>query len=203
MKRRTYLRGSLVGMTLGFAGCSGDDGGNGTDGGDSDGTDDGSGNGDGTMEETPTETTTTEEATPTETETTTTEEATPTETETTTEDPAQTTTQEPTPTTTQEPTPEPPDQEVEVGAGGLNFSPESFTVSTGETVRWVWRSSNHNVVPNDVPEGTDWEGSPGGAGDLYNEGFSFEHTFTTPGEYSYYCNPHRSAGMTGSFTVEE
>ena len=97
----------------------------------------------------------------------------------------------------------PPDEVVAVGDGGLNFSPEEFTVSVGDTVRWVWESSNHNVVPDEVPSGTDWEGSPGAPGELRDEGFAFEHTFTTSGEYSYYCNPHRSAGMVGSFTVEE
>ena len=94
-------------------------------------------------------------------------------------------------------------QTVAVGDGGLNFSPESFTVSVGDTVEWSWAAGGHNVVPDEIPDGSDWSGSEGAPSETLDEGATHRHTFETAGEYSYYCNPHQGAGMTGSFTVEE
>jgi len=41
------------------------------------------------------------------------------------------------------------------------------------------------------------------AGETYGSGHTHSHTFETAGEYSYRCVPHRTQGMTGSFTVTE
>ena len=94
-----------------------------------------------------------------------------------------------------------PDQRVAVGAG-LNFDPASFEISVGETVLWEWVGSGHNISydDGDVPAGTAWDGDDE---DFYGEGHVHFFTFETPGEYDYYCVPHRSNGMTGSFTVTE
>jgi plastocyanin len=67
----------------------------------------------------------------------------------------------------------------------------------------VWHSSNHNVRPSSTPGGSDFSGTPGSEGDLYDEGYEFSFTFETAGEYEYHCSAHRSAGMTGSVTVTE
>jgi plastocyanin len=124
--------------------------------------------------------------------------------------PASTATPTETPTATPEPTPEPTPtptpaaQTVEVGADGrLSFAPDSFTISAGDTVEWVWDSSNHNVTPESMPSDADWTGSPGSPDRLFDEGYTYRYTFEVAGEYTYYCNPHRGAGMTGSFTVTE
>lgn len=94
-------------------------------------------------------------------------------------------------------------QTVDVGPGGeLRFDPSSFTIDTGETVRWVFQSSGHNVKPDTVPSGAEWTGTPGEEFDTMDEGATYEHTFTVAGDYDYYCAPHRSAGMVASFTVE-
>ncbi len=114
---------------------------------------------------------------------------------------------EPTPTATEEPggetatPPSDPDQRVAVG-DGLRFDPESFEISVGDTVLWEWVGSGHNISYDDgaVPSGTDWEGDDE---DIYGEGHTHSFTFETAGEYDYYCVPHRSSGMTGSFTVTE
>ncbi len=190
MNRRRLLQSLTAGLTVAVAGCGG------------------------TVDSTPTETapatdTATESPTPEPTDTpVSTPTETPTETpppETPTETPppeTPTATPEPTPELT--PTPEPADQTVDVAAdGSFSFSPESFTISAGETVEWVWSSSNHNVTPNSTPDGSDWSGSPGAPDELYNQGYTYRHTFDVPGEYTYYCNPHRSSGMTGSLTVTE
>jgi plastocyanin len=115
--------------------------------------------------------------------------------------PTATSTESPTPTADPTPTPV-PDRTVEVGAGGLSFSPESFSVSAGDTVLWVWRGSGHNVKPSSTPEGSDWAGTPGERTETYGEGYRYSHTFETPGRYEYLCVPHQSVGMTGSFRVE-
>ena len=109
-------------------------------------------------------------------------------------------TDSPTPTAT--PTESDVAQVVRVAADSdLTFAPESFAVATGETVRWVWEGGGHNVVPDSTPSGSDWEGTPGGSGDTYDEGYEYSHTFEVAGEYEYYCAPHRSLGMEGSFTI--
>ena len=91
-------------------------------------------------------------------------------------------------------------EEVIAGPNGeLVFDPEELTISTGTTVRWVWESDTHNVVPTEQPDESDWEGYP----EIENAGFEYEHTFETPGDYEYVCEPHESAGMVGTITVEE
>lgn len=196
MDRRTYLQTAVATLTLGLAGCGGD-GGETTDPPDTTTIQ----NLTLTVGETPTDSMTTE---------TTTEEPIPAETTTTEAETTTTTTAETTTTTTAEttaeptPTAEPADQEVVVAAdGSFRFGPETFTISVGDTVRWVWESGGHNVTPNEVPDGSDWSGSPGAPAETLSGGSTYEHTFEVAGEYSYYCNPHRSLEMVGSFTVEE
>ncbi|WP_318566736.1 halocyanin domain-containing protein [Salinigranum marinum] len=91
--------------------------------------------------------------------------------------------------------------EVEVGAQGnggtFAFAPPAVRVSPGTTVTFNWTSNTHNVLIEDQPEGAGWEGhSP-----IENTGFTYEHTFETPGVYTYYCEPHLSLGMKGAVVV--
>jgi plastocyanin len=95
-----------------------------------------------------------------------------------------------------------PDQVVEVAPDGYTFEPETFEVSPGDTVHWVWRDGGHNVRVHSRPDGSEWEGTPGGATDTYSEGYLHAFTFETSGEYEYFCAPHQSLGLEGSFTVE-
>ncbi|QKY18836.1 halocyanin [Halolamina sp. CBA1230] len=96
-----------------------------------------------------------------------------------------------------------PTEEVVVGPGGdLTFEPADLTVATGTTVRWVWDSNNHNVYPESIPEGAEWDGE-GEPGTTFNAGHEYSHTFTTTGTYEYVCTPHESAGMVGSIEVVE
>lgn len=115
-----------------------------------------------------------------------------------TDSPAETDSDTPTATAT------PPEgQTVVVGPDGTpRFDPETFTISAGATVRWEWEDDGHNVRPSTTPEDSAWSGTPGGDGTTYDEGYAYEYTFDVPGEYEYYCAPHRSLGMTGSFTVD-
>ncbi len=94
-------------------------------------------------------------------------------------------------------------QTVAVGGDGLRFTPESFEVAAGAAVEWVWEGNSHNIVPDAIPDGATWQGTPGGAGDVYDEGYRHRAWFDVPGTYTYYCAPHRGVGMAGSFTVVE
>ena len=91
-------------------------------------------------------------------------------------------------------------EEVAVGPGGQNiFDPENVYVQAGTTVKWVWESGGHNVAPEAIPDGTEWEGH----NPLESAGFEYEHTFETEGTYDYVCTPHASLGMVGSIVVNE
>ncbi|WP_226007166.1 plastocyanin/azurin family copper-binding protein [Natrinema salinisoli] len=94
-----------------------------------------------------------------------------------------------------------PSQVVEVAPDGFQFDPESFEIDAGETVHWIWMDSGHNLRVRAKPEGSDWKGTPGTASDTYDEGYEHGHTFEEPGEYRYYCAPHQTLGLEGSFTV--
>jgi len=200
MRRRTLLYGIVGTLPLGVAGCSG----NGD--GESDEAGDGSGDGGGSettaAEETTAAAGTTTVDSPT-TETTAGDGGDADEDGGTGTTPAETTpTETPSPTPTE--TPASATQVVEVGAGdGFRFAPESFEIAVGETVRWVWEVGGHNVTPDETPGGADWSGTPGGDSETYDAGHEYAHTFEAAGEYTYYCAPHRSVGMTGSFTVTE
>ncbi|WP_227355018.1 plastocyanin/azurin family copper-binding protein [Haladaptatus salinisoli] len=95
-----------------------------------------------------------------------------------------------------------PTKTVKVGPGGnLTFEPSEVTIPPGGTIKWVWESNTHNVVPESQPSGSSWQGSPGAPSKTYDSGYTYSHTFDTPGEYAYFCQPHKSAGMTGTITV--
>ncbi len=89
--------------------------------------------------------------------------------------------------------------QVQVGAGGLKFTPASITITAGDTIQWVWAASGHSST-----SGT--PGHPDGIWDsgVLNSGATFSHTFTTAGTFLYYCTPHGACcGMTGSVTVND
>ena len=74
---------------------------------------------------------------------------------------------------------------VQVGAGGLKFTPQNVTIHVGDTVQWTWAGSGHSST-----SGT--PGNPDGLWDsgVQNSGFVFSHTFTTAGTFNYFCSPH-------------
>jgi plastocyanin len=93
-----------------------------------------------------------------------------------------------------------------VGNGGLTFSPANLTIHAGETVHWVWASSGHNVVSgsNGTADGRFCSPSDTSCGSapLSNSGTTYDHTFTTPGTFPYYCSAHFLLGMTGTIFVQ-
>ncbi|MEA5533950.1 plastocyanin [Crocosphaera sp. XPORK-15E] len=88
--------------------------------------------------------------------------------------------------------------EVKMGtdSGLLGFEPKELTISSGDTVKWV----NNKLAPhNAVVEGNV---KLSHKGLVFSPGESFESTFNEPGEYTYYCEPHRGAGMVGKIIVK-
>ena len=87
--------------------------------------------------------------------------------------------------------------QVQVGAGGLTFTPRDVTIQVGDTVQWNWAANGHSSTSGtpDHPDGL-WDSG------ILNNGATFTQTFLTAGDFSYYCSPHGSCcGMIGSVTV--
>lgn len=91
---------------------------------------------------------------------------------------------------------------VVVGPGmDFVFEPgtaEPLTIQAGTTVRFVWDTGAHNIHVDSQPADANWAGHE----EVEEEGFVHEHTFDVPGEYHYWCFPHRSMGMVGDIVVE-
>lgn len=92
--------------------------------------------------------------------------------------------------------------------GQLAFEPKKLTIKPGDTIKWV----NNKVPPHNVV----FDSTKNPAKDaalakslshkklLLSPGQSVETTFPTDtpvGEYTFYCEPHRGAGMIGKITV--
>ncbi len=86
---------------------------------------------------------------------------------------------------------------VQVGAGGLIFTPANVTIHVGDTIQWTWAGNSHSSTSG-IP------GQPDGLWDsgIHNAGFVFSHTFATAGTFAYFCSVHGACcGMVGSATV--
>jgi len=96
-------------------------------------------------------------------------------------------------------------KEVKMGtdSGGLQFVPAKTSICKGDSVKWINNKGGpHNVVfdEDEIPSGVDQEKISMDE-QLGEVGDTFVMKFDTAGDYSYYCEPHRGAGMNGSLTV--
>merc|ERR1711935_1029700 len=96
-------------------------------------------------------------------------------------------------------------KEVKMGTdtGGLQFVPAKISICKGDTVKWINNKGGpHNVVfdEDNIPSGVDQE-KISMDDQLGEEGDTFKMSFDTAGEYGYYCEPHRGAGMNAALTV--
>lgn len=103
------------------------------------------------------------------------------------------------PPTNQPPATQPPSQTGTVDTvrlTGTAFEPEELTIRPGRTVVWV---NTQPILHTVTPEGhTQWTSrSSSTVGEVMRV------TFNTAGAFPYYCEPHRSAGMTGRITVQQ
>lgn len=90
--------------------------------------------------------------------------------------------------------PRPDDKERPFG-----FEPEAITIRAGTTVRWVNMAEVfHTVTFSDSVERRVSNGTFDQS--VFAAGATVEQTFTTPGRYAYFCQPH-SAFMFGTITV--
>jgi plastocyanin len=89
----------------------------------------------------------------------------------------------PTPTATATTVP----REVIVEVRNNLFAPDPIEINVGDTVTWQRVEGFHSVTADDgsfeQPAGSNWT--------------TFSHTFTTAGEFPYYCSVHGAAGGIG------
>ncbi len=90
-----------------------------------------------------------------------------------------------------------------------SFEPKSVSIKVGEAVLWrnttplVWHTvtvdSKLAEDPKDValPDGA----VPFDSGKVAS-GTTYEHVFSVPGTYRYFCQPHESHGMVGQVIVQ-
>ena len=90
------------------------------------------------------------------------------------------------------PTPQPSTVNVTVGSPTDRFSPSTVTIQVGTTVHWTWAASNHSVTSTGGPDTYD--------SGIHNSGFTFDHTFNTPGTSTYLCVVH-GVMMSGTVNV--
>jgi plastocyanin len=87
---------------------------------------------------------------------------------------------------------------VKMGSDGgqLVFEPKVVTIKVGDTIKWVNNKAfPHNIVFDGHAELSHKKLAQKPKAEL-------ESTFNEAGEFSYYCSPHRGAGMQGKVIVE-
>eukprot|EP00128_Syssomonas_multiformis_P005336 Colp12_sorted_trinity150504_noHs@20041 len=98
--------------------------------------------------------------------------------------------------------------QVTVGQnGGLTFTPDTLTISTGDTVNWNFLGgTSHDVVSsvdNTVSGRCSQPASPFLQSVVFSSSGTYSMTFNTPGTYVYHCSvgTHCANGMFASVTV--
>lgn len=99
---------------------------------------------------------------------------------------------------------------VTVGPGGAHTflnadsGTSTTTIAAGDTVHWIWGSNFHSTTSGTCSAGTCTHNTSGEVWDsgLQNTPFTFDHVFSTPGNFPYFCIAHGPFGMTGTVVVE-
>jgi len=97
-------------------------------------------------------------------------------------------------------------KQVKMGSdsGQLVFVPDEIKICKGDSVTWTNNKGGpHNVVFDEdaIPSGVD-QAKISMDDQLGDEGATFSMKFDTAGSYSYYCEPHRGAGMLATLQVQ-
>tara|TARA_B100000212_G_scaffold238419_1_gene181475 strand:- start:374 stop:697 length:324 start_codon:yes stop_codon:yes gene_type:complete len=80
--------------------------------------------------------------------------------------------------------------------GGLVFEPSEVTINAGESIHFVNNMlPPHNVLVEDHPE-------LGHDALAMMPGEEFDVEFPEVGDYTFFCGPHKGAGMIGKVHVE-
>jgi len=82
--------------------------------------------------------------------------------------------------------------DVKMGSNmNLVFDPSEITINAGDTITFVNDSlPPHNVIVEDHPEISH-------DGLAFSPGETIEVTFPESGDFNFWCEPHKGAGMTG------
>jgi len=90
----------------------------------------------------------------------------------------------------------------------MKFVPASVTIHAGDAVEWKNGSVLTHTVTADASLASDAASvhlpagaTPFNSGNIEANG-TFQHAFTTPGTYKYFCIPHEGAGMVGEVVVQ-
>ena len=93
--------------------------------------------------------------------------------------------------------PAPPPGEMTVLVGpDFKFEPQSLSITQGDTVTWVFRSTH--TATSDTSSTEKWDSG------VKTEGQEFSHVFDTAGVFPYHCGLHSSSGgsnMNGTIVV--
>lgn len=80
---------------------------------------------------------------------------------------------------------------------GVNGSDASFTIETGDTMRWTWANANPHSVTSLAGSAETFD-----SGILTGQGTQFSYTFLVEGTNDYQCNVHPGS-MFGTIAVED
>src|SRR5262249_57097119 len=99
------------------------------------------------------------------------------------------------------------DQSIQAQTSTYSFSPKAVTINVGDKVTWSTDGlSYHNVcvlkpgMSGDTCTASNQEFRNGDPAMSWS-GYTNSHVFTTPGTYQFFCEYHKSLGMTGTITV--
>lgn len=86
--------------------------------------------------------------------------------------------------------------------GNNSYTPSALPVNRGATVTWQWDACSSDGYGGQqcVQHSVTFDDGGPGAG-LRSEG-TFQRTFGTAGNYTYYCTAHGRAAMSGSIAVQ-
>lgn len=78
------------------------------------------------------------------------------------------------------------------------FTPKDLTINAGDKVVWTNTGTNgHNVNGTQAT----FPSNPESFGNEVGLNWTYEHVFSTAGQYDYQCDPHAAFGMVGTVTV--
>lgn len=84
-----------------------------------------------------------------------------------------------------------------VTVSNYKYTPSDLTITAGDEVVWTNTAGTHNVDGKTSVFPT----NPVSFGNDLGAGWTYKFVFTTPGTYSYQCDPHAAFGMTGKVIV--
>jgi plastocyanin len=84
-------------------------------------------------------------------------------------------------------------EDASIDVPDFKFSPKSSTIDVGDTVTWNFKGPTQHTATSNRGQAVKFDSG------LIDAGKSFSFTFTKPGKFTFYCQPHPF--MKGSVTV--